>query len=104
MKTVAQQMSAAERRLRLLKGLNATKSERVVVNFSKLAHAIGMDAAESLIVNMAEMRSLQRTPYKRDPELVAEAMVEIDRQSAVDAIERVTVKTEKLRIDSLLKK
>lgn len=104
MRTVSQQMSAEERRKRLMHGLNATNSERVVVNFSHLAHAVGMDKAESLIKHLSEMRSLVRTPYKREPELVKEANVEVVRLDVIEAIQQVTAKVEKSKIDSALKK
>lgn len=104
MRTVSQQMSAEERRQRLMHGLNATRVERVVVNFSHLAHAVGMSTAESLVKHLSEMRSLVRSPYKREPELVKEANVEVDRLEVIEAIKSVTAKTEKLKIDKALKK
>lgn len=95
-------MSAQERRERLLHGLNASQNERVVVNFSHLAHAIGMDAAEALILNMAEIQSLVSSNYRKGPDLIREALVEIDRATAIDVILRTQSKANKAKIDELL--
>ena len=103
MRTISQEMPAAERRERLMKGLMATTEDKVVVNFSHLAHAIGMEAAERMVDSLATMDSLIRSPYSRKPHLVVEALCEIDRMEAIEAIQRADIKTAKAAINAKLR-
>lgn len=100
---VADEMTAEERRKRLLHGLNATSSEEVALNFSHLAHAIGMDAAESLIGNLVAMDGLLTTPYSRVPKLISDGICIVNRLACVTAIERVQVNVAKSKIDKRTK-
>lgn len=104
MKTVANEMTAGERRERLLHGLRATSVEEVVVNFSHLAHAIGMDKAEGMISNLVAMDGLIPTPYSRKPNFVSEGLCTINREEAIEAILRVQEKVAKIKIDQKMKK
>ena len=103
-RTVSQEMSAEQRRTELMAGLTATNEEEVVVNFSHLAHAIGMDTAEGMIQNLVAMNGLLSTPYSRKPTFVSQGLCKINRLEAVDAIKRVQEKTERLKIDQLIKR
>lgn len=104
MRSVATEMTAGERRTRLLHGLNATSVEEVVVNFSHLAHAIGMDKAEAMISNLVAMDGLIPTPYSRKPNFVSEGLCTINRIEAIEAILRVQENVAKIQIDRKLKK
>lgn len=103
MATVAEEMSAEERRKRLLHGLRATSSDEVALNFSHLAHAIGMDAAEGLISRLVAMDGLVRTPYSRTPKLESAGICTVERLAAIAAIERVQVNATKAKIDKRLR-
>jgi len=104
-RSVSQEMSAEQRRKELLAGLeNAATEDEVVVNFSHLAHAIGMDAAESLIHTLVSMEGLVATPYSRKPKLVSQGLCSINPQEAIEAIKRVQERTERARIDQLMKR
>ena len=104
MRSVSQEMTAAERRERLLHSLNASSEEEGMVNFSHLAHAIGMDSAEGLITNLVAMDGIIPTPYSRKPNFVSEGLCKINRQEAIEAILRVQGKVAKLQIDNKMKK
>ena len=103
-RTVAQEMSAEQRRKELLVGLTITSEEEVVVNSSHLAHAVGMDTAEGMIQNLVAMNGLIPTPYSRKPNFVSQALCKINRLEAVEAIKRVQEKTERIKIDQLIKR
>ena len=104
-RSVSQEMSAEQRRKELLDGLEkASNVEEVVVNFSHLAHAVGMDTAESLIHTLVSMEGLVATPYSRKPRLVSQGMCSINPQDAIDAIKRVQERTERAKIDQLMKR
>lgn len=103
MLTVAQQMSPEERRERLLAGLKASPSDQVVINFSQLAHAVGMDNAEKLILNLTSLDRLVTSRYSRQPRLVSTPNMEVDRLAAIEMIERVKGQTNKAKIDKLVK-
>lgn len=104
MKSVANEMTAGERRERLLHSLNASSEEEGMVNFSHLAHAIGMDKAEGMISNLVAMDGLITTPYSRKPNFVSEGLCTINRIEAIEAILRVQEKVAKINIDQRLKK
>lgn len=104
-RSVSQEMSAEERRKALLAGLErAITEDEVVVNFSHLAHAVGMDAAESLIGTLVAMEGLIPTPYSRKPKLVSQGLCSINPQDAIEAIKRVQERTERAKIDQLMKR
>lgn len=104
-RSVSQEMSAEQRRKALLAGLErASNVDEVVVNFSHLAHAVGMDTAESLIGTLVSMEGLVSTPYSRKPKLVSQGMCSINPQEAIDAIKRVQERTERAKIDQLMKR
>jgi hypothetical protein len=102
--TVANEMTAEERRKRLMHGLTSTQEEMVVVNVSHLAHAIGMDAAEKLVQNLVAMDAIIPTPYSRKPQYKSDGLCTINRLEAIEAIERVTINAAKLKIDKKLQK
>lgn len=104
MRSVSQEMTAEERRTRLLHGLSATSEPEVVVNFSHLAHAIGMDSAERMIGTLVAMDGIVQTPYSRKPKYISEGLCTISREEAIEAIHRVRAKTAKLQIDNMIKK
>jgi methanogenic corrinoid protein MtbC1 len=104
MRTVSQEMSAEERRERLIKSLTACGDQEAVINFSHLAHAIGMDNAERLISNLVAMSGLVTTPFSRKPEYVSHGMCVVDPIIVIEEIRRVQTKTEKNKIDKLLKR
>lgn len=105
MRSVSQEMSAEQRRSALLSGLErAATEEEVVVNFSHLAHAVGMDVAEGLIGTLVAMEGLVPTPYSRKPKLVSQGMCSINPQEAIDAIRRIQERTERAKIDQLVKR
>lgn len=101
-RSVSQEMTAEERRKRLLHGLNATGEPEVVINFSHLAHALGMDTAESLISKLVEMNGLVANRFSKTPTLVTNALCAVDRLAVIEAIQRVQVKTAKANIDKKL--
>lgn len=104
-RSVSQEMSAEERRKALLAGLErAATEEEVVVNFSHLAHAVGMDTAESLVGTLVAMEGLVATPYSRKPKLVSQGLCSINPQDAIEAIKRVQERTERAKIDQLMKR
>ena len=104
-RSVSQQMSAEQRRFGLLRGLEpVANEEEVVVNFSQLAHAVGMDTAESLVHTLVAMEGLVSTPYSRKPQLISKGMCSINPQEAIDAIKRVQERTERAKIDQLMKR
>ncbi|GIW60302.1 MAG: hypothetical protein KatS3mg087_1368 [Patescibacteria group bacterium] len=103
-RTVSQEMSPQERRTRLLNGLKATSSEKVVVNFSHLAHALSMDEAEKLVENMAEMVGAVQTAYSTRVRKTRDAYCEIDRLATIEALEKKTIDTNKAAIDAQVKK
>lgn len=102
MPSISQEMTAEERRKRLLHGLNATGEPEVVVNFGHLAHALGMDTAEGLVNKLVQMDGLVPGRFSKEPKLHTDGLCAIDRLSAIAAIERVQVKTAKASIDKKL--
>jgi hypothetical protein len=90
MPTVAQEMSPEERAQRLLKGLVASGSaEEVVVDFSQLAHAVGMEVAESLVVVTAGQSSTAKSDYSKQERLVRSCNCVVNRKQALDAVKKV---------------
>lgn len=92
MPTVAQEMSPEERRERLVKALKATGEDEVVMNFSQVAHAIGMDEAEKLIKGkLVEMHGILPSRTSRQNKLNRKGMVVVDRLAALEAMNKKSI-------------
>lgn len=102
--TVAQEMSPEERRNRLLHSFRASISaEEGVVDFSQLAHAIGMDEAEKLVINLTAMDSIIRVPHSKRPRYMSQGMATVNIKQAIEAIQRVAYNEAKGKISRQLK-
>ena len=85
MPTVSQQMPDEERRTRLIKGLQAGGGETVVLNVSHLCQAVGMAKAESLVLNLVSMNSLESSPYSKKLTQRMQGMAEVNRVECLKA-------------------
>jgi hypothetical protein len=94
-------MPVEERRRQLLHGLKAGGGDEVYVNFSHLAHAIGMDEAEKLVEHMSSMHSIINNKYTSKPTYVRDGLCAINRLLAIEAVLSARAKSEKETIDRL---
>lgn len=104
MRTVAQEMPVEERRRQLLHGLKAGGGDKVYVNFSHLAHAIGMDEAEKLVEHMSSMHCIVTNQYSSKPTYIKDGLCAIDRLLAIEAVLEARARSEKETIDRLTNK
>lgn len=101
---VAQEMSPEERRTRLLHSFRASQSaEEGIVDFSQLAHAVGMDEAEKLVINLTAMDSIIRVPHSKRPRYVSQGMATVNIRQAIEVIQRVSYNEAKSKISNKLK-
>lgn len=104
-KTVAQEMSAAERRTRLLHGLRASGSEEVVVVFSHVAHALeSMKQAEELTSNLKLTQGIIPSKFSRSTKMQSDATCEVDRELLIEALVAKEGSSNKAEIDKKIKK
>jgi hypothetical protein len=102
---VSQEMSAEERRTRLLHGLRASNvgnddgTKEAIVNFSHLAHALSMDEAEKLIIRLTSMESIVRVPHSKHPRYIAQGMATVNIGACIKALEEKTFTINKSKID-----
>lgn len=94
-------MPPEERRRRLLHGLRAGGGDKVYLNFSHLAQAIGMDEAEKLVEHMSAMHGIVTNQYSSKPTFVKDGLCAVDRLLTIDAILAARAKAEKETIDRL---
>lgn len=86
-KTVAEEMSAKERGERLLKGLNATGDEEVIVTAAHLIQVVGMAKAEELTINLTEARLITESKFSRTPRLTRLGHAQVNREDTIKAVE-----------------
>ena len=109
-KTVAEQMPDEQRREELIAGLSATGEEKVFVNLSHLAQAIGMEKAGDMVESLTEQhevvdpRTSPRSTLK--VQKIRNAVIQVDRVEALDACLKAksdsTLKANKVKIDEKL--
>ena len=104
MPTVKQEMSDDQRRRELLYGLRRTQEDKVVIDVSHLIQAVGLDEAETLVEDLAELQEAVTTPYSSRERIVRHGYCVVNRNLAVEALERKTVELNKALIDKVIKK
>jgi len=97
-------MSDDQRRRELLYGLRRTSEEKVVIDVSHLIQSIGLDEAETLVEDLAEIHEAVTTPYSSRERIVRHGYCVVTRALAVEALERKTVEINKALIDKVIKK
>ena len=102
-KPIAQQMTKEDCCSRLIKGLRATGSESVALNFSHLAHAVGMKKAESLVGNLVETQELRSAPMSSKLQMHKNGICTVDREAVLAACEEVHMNNNKKAIDDKTK-
>ena len=90
-RTVSSQMTDAERRQRLIKGLEATGAEEVCINFSHLAQAVGMTKAESLVGNLVQTNELVKSPMSSKVTMKRAGMCTVDRVAVLEACNKADI-------------
>lgn len=87
-KTVANEMSAEERRVRLLNSCKAGADEEVFCIFSQVAHALDMDTAEKLREsNLTETQEVY-VPQGTDQQKVKrDGICQFNRAQLIEALE-----------------
>lgn len=103
-------MPDEQRRDELIAGLSATGEEKVFINLSHLAQAIGIEAAGDMVESLTEQqevvdpRTSPRSTLK--VQTIRNAVIQIDRKNVLDACtkakESSTLKTSKAKTDEKL--
>ena len=89
MLTIAEEMSVEERASQLLVGLSASSAEEVGLYFEHLAHAIGMELAEKMVVMAVGESSTKKSDYSTKPQAVNHCLCIVNRKQALDAVKKV---------------
>jgi hypothetical protein len=104
MKTVCQEMSEEQRREELIMGLSNTGSDVVIINFSNLAHAVGMVEAEKHIQSLTVTNELVNPVFSPRSTLRqhhrCNALCQVDRVTVLEAILKAKADTTKKKIDA----